>query len=123
MTEELANCIVATNSFDTLQGVICNGTAVNTGRLSGVIMRLELFLERPFQWIVCLLHLKIFIFCHLFDAIDRKTRAPATFSSEIRKKYKKMCIKYSQSLSSQYLLIHLKFHKEWSQLLQPAILK
>ena len=89
MTEELANCMVATNNFDTLQGVICNGTAVNTGRLSGVIMRLELFLERPFQWIVCLLHLKVFIFCHLFDAIDRKTRAPATFSSEIRKKIQK----------------------------------
>ena len=52
IASELFSCIIATNGEGTLQAVICDGTAVNTGRVSGVIKRLELFLERSFQWIV-----------------------------------------------------------------------
>ena len=88
IADEIANCIVATNSLDTLQGVICDGITVNTGRVSGVIKRLELFLERPLQWIVCLLHLNELPFCHLFDAIDGKITGPATFAGEIGKQNK-----------------------------------
>ena len=88
IADEIANCIVATNSLDTLPGVICDGTAVNTGRVSGVKKRLELFLERPLQWIVCLLHLNELPFRHLFDAIDGKTTGPATFAGEIGKQMK-----------------------------------
>ena len=54
--------------------------------MSGVINRLELFLERPLQWIVCLLHQNELPFCHLFDAIDGKTtsyRLNTTFAGEI----------------------------------------
>ena len=71
-----------------MQGVICDGTAVNTRRVSGVIKRLELFLERPLQCIVCLLHLNELLFRHLFDAIDGKTTGPATFAGEIGKQIK-----------------------------------
>ena len=85
---EIANCIAATNSLDTLQGVICDGSAVNTGRVSGVIKCVELFLERPLQSIVCLLHLNKLPFRHLFDAIDGKTTGPATFAGEIGKQIK-----------------------------------
>ena len=85
VTEGVCN---TTNSLDTPQGVICDGTAVNTERVSGVVKRGELFLERPLQWIVCLLHLNEFPFHHLFDAIDEKTTGPATFAGEIRKQIK-----------------------------------
>ena len=50
--------------------------------------RLELFLERPLQWIVCLLHLNKLLFCHLFDATGGKTAGPATFAGEIGKQIK-----------------------------------
>ena len=49
IASELISCIIATKSEDTLQVVICDGTAANTARVSGVIKRLELFLERPLQ--------------------------------------------------------------------------
>ena len=44
ITEEIANCIIPTNSLDTLKGVIFDDTAENTGRVSGVIKRVKLFL-------------------------------------------------------------------------------
>ena len=47
IASEVISYIIATNSEDTQQAVICDGTAVNTGRVSVVIKRLELFLERP----------------------------------------------------------------------------
>ena len=102
VTEEVANCIIATKSLDTLQGVIGNGTAVNTEGVSVVIKRLELFLERPLQWIIFLLHLNELLFFHLFDAIDGKTSRNATFAGKISKQIQKMSINCSQSLSSQF---------------------
>ena len=54
-------------------GVVCDGTAVNTGRVSGVIKRIEMFLEMPVQWIICLLHLNKLPLRHLFDDIDGKS--------------------------------------------------
>ena len=89
ITGELISCVNGTNSEDTQQAVICNGTAVNTGKVSGVIKRFELFLKRPLQWIVCLLHLNEQPFRHLFDAFDGKTTGPTTFAGEIGKRIKK----------------------------------
>ena len=40
IVDKIANCITATNSLYTLHGVICDSTAVNTGRVSGVLKRL-----------------------------------------------------------------------------------
>ena len=48
----------------------------------------------------------------LFDASDGKTTGSATFAVEIGKQIQKMCNDYSQSLSSQLLVIYLKFHKK-----------
>ena len=41
--------VIATNSVDTLQGVICDDTAVNTGWVGGVIKKLELFWKDHFN--------------------------------------------------------------------------
>ena len=45
-------------------------------------------LERPLQWIVCLLHLNKLPFHHFFDAIDEKTTGTATLAGEIGKQIK-----------------------------------
>ena len=89
LVSELISGIVATNSKDTLQAVICDGTPVNTGRVSGVLKHLDIFLERPLQSIVCLLHLNKLPFRHLFDAIDGKTTGPTTMLRLLEKLEKK----------------------------------
>ena len=43
ITEEIVHCTMATNSVDTLQAVFCDDSAVDTGRVGGVIKRLKLF--------------------------------------------------------------------------------
>ena len=47
-----------TNSISTeeIVAVGCDGTAVNTGRKGGVLHMVEMRLQRPVQWIICLLH-------------------------------------------------------------------
>ncbi|GBN82106.1 hypothetical protein AVEN_111204-1 [Araneus ventricosus] len=44
------------DDFSNLILLGCDGTVVNTGVFNGVIHRLELKLQRPIQWIICLLH-------------------------------------------------------------------
>ena len=43
ITEEVVHCIIATNSLDALQDVTCDGAAVYTGRVGGVIKRQKFF--------------------------------------------------------------------------------
>ena len=42
--------------FSHLKAIACDGTAVNTGYIGGVIGWLKLQMSRPLQWFVCLLH-------------------------------------------------------------------
>ena len=63
--------------------MFCDGTAVNTGRVGGIIKRIEMFLERPVQWIICLLHLNELPLRHLFDDINGKSSGPSTSTGEI----------------------------------------
>lgn len=39
-----------------VQAIGCDGTNVNTGVIGGVIRCLEKHLDKPLQWLVCLLH-------------------------------------------------------------------
>ncbi|GBL84542.1 hypothetical protein AVEN_117272-1 [Araneus ventricosus] len=57
-----------------------DGTVVNTGVLNGVIRRLELKLQRPIQWIICLLHFKELPTRHLFE---RKSSGPSSYTGDI----------------------------------------
>jgi len=41
-----------------IQTVGCDGAAVNTGSVKGVVRLLENNFGRPLQWLVCLLHSK-----------------------------------------------------------------
>ena len=63
----------------------CDGTAVNTGSNCGVISRMENYLERPLQYIICLLHLNELPLRHLFYAVDGRTAGPNEFCGDIGK--------------------------------------
>ena len=68
-----------------LVAVGCDGTAVNTGHKSGVIVLLEKHLNRPLQWFVCLLHANELPLRHLFATIDGTTTGPNSYSGNIGK--------------------------------------
>ena len=61
----------------------CDGTAVNTGRVGGVIRLMELHLSRPLQWCICLLHANELPLRHLFKHLDEATSGPTDFSGAI----------------------------------------
>lgn len=63
----------------------CDGTNVNLGKCGGVIRMLEKRLDRPLQWIICLLHINDLLFRHLFQQINGSTSRPQTFLELIAK--------------------------------------
>ncbi|GBP60289.1 hypothetical protein EVAR_91571_1 [Eumeta japonica] len=72
-------------SMDDLIAIGCDGTDVNVGKYGGIIRMLEKRLDRPLQWIICLLHMNELPFRHLFEHIDGTTSGPRTFSGSIGK--------------------------------------
>jgi len=68
-----------------LKAIGCDGTAVNTGNRGGVISLLESSLDRPLQWIICLLHFIELPLRHLFKFVDGSTHGPSTFTGPIGK--------------------------------------
>lgn len=71
--------------MDSLLAVGCDGTNVNTGKYAGIIRLLEKRLNKPLQWIVCLLHMNELPFPHLFHHLDGKTSGPQTLTGPIGK--------------------------------------
>lgn len=61
----------------------CDGAPVNTGVLNGIIRHFENFLNRPLQWIICLLHLNELIFHRIFAFLDSSSISPHSYSSEL----------------------------------------
>jgi len=68
-----------------LVAIGCDGTAVNTGPLGGVICLLERQLGRPVHWFVCMLHGNELPLRHLMQNIDGVTHGPQAFSGVIGK--------------------------------------
>ena len=81
--DELFDVIARKNSKHTLQVILADGTNVNTGHQSGVIMRLERKLDRPLQWGICLLHANELPLKALFREIDGRTLGPEKFEGPI----------------------------------------
>lgn len=73
-------------STGSLTVIGCDGTAVNTGLKSGIIRRIELYLRKPVQWAICLLHFNELPFRHLFEHLDGKTTGPSTLRGPIGEK-------------------------------------
>ena len=63
----------------------CDGTNVNTYLARGVIRRLEVSVQRPLQWLVCLLHSNELPLRHLFLHLDGATTGPLGFYGPIGK--------------------------------------
>lgn len=73
-------------SLDNLSVIGCDGTAVNTGWKTGLIRRVELYLRKPLQWAICLLHFNELPFRHMFLHLDGKTTGPSTSKGAIGEK-------------------------------------
>src|SRR5215469_16156040 len=63
--------------------VKADGTNFNTGHLLGSIRCLEMFLGRPLQWDICLLHLNELPLRHVFMNLDGTTKGPDKFAGPI----------------------------------------
>lgn len=62
-----------------------DGTNVNTGHANGIIRMLEVHLEHPVQWIVCLLHTNELPLRKLFLHVDGVTTGPSSYSGPLGK--------------------------------------
>jgi hypothetical protein len=56
---------------------------VNTGENAGVIRQLELAINRPVQWLICMLHLNELPFREVFKRLDGQTAGPRGFKGPI----------------------------------------
>lgn len=77
----------------------------------GIIRLMEKTLNRPLQWIICLLHMNELPFRHLFSFIDGKTSGPRTFKGVIGKALEnceEKAVAKFQSIPSDIPLIDIK---------------
>lgn len=57
IAEALLNRLADKNvNLSTVKAIGCDGTNTNTGRLGGILRIIEMELNTPIQWLVCLLH-------------------------------------------------------------------
>lgn len=73
------------DSADSIEAVCADGTAVNTGYLTGAIAELERNLGKPLQRLICLKHFNELPFRHVFDELDGGfgTSGPTSFKGEL----------------------------------------
>ena len=71
--------------MDDVAAIGCDGTAVNTGGKGSVIKGLEDHLNKPLQWLVCLLHTNNLPLRHLMKELDGGTSGLEDFSGLIGK--------------------------------------
>ena len=60
-----------------------DGTATMTGPTRGCIASLEALLQRPLQWVICLLHCNELPLRHVFKALDGTTKSTDSFAGVI----------------------------------------
>lgn len=66
-----------------LKAIGCDGTNVNTGWKDGVIRIIEVQIEKPLQWVICMLHANELPLRHLLQQLDGQTKGPNSFSGLI----------------------------------------
>ena len=72
-------------TFNSLLAIGCDGTVVNTGNKNGIIAKVERYVGRPLQHLICLLHLNELPLRHLLKELDGATKGPDIFSGSIGK--------------------------------------
>ena len=70
LAEDFYEVVAVNNSLETLEAVLCDGTAVNTGNRTGCICFLERKLKRNLLWLICQLHGNELPLRHVFDHFD-----------------------------------------------------
>lgn len=88
--KDTAFCIVdhfEENGIDPSNIVVVgsDGTSTNTGWKNGAIKYVEMRLQRPVQWAICLLHFNELPLRHLVEALDGKTSGPQSFNGPLGK--------------------------------------
>ena len=67
--------------------IVGNDVAASmTGNFNGFIQNLKELLNKPLQWVICLLHTNELPLRHIFIHLDGTTNSPATFKGPIGKK-------------------------------------
>ncbi len=69
-------------SLEDLIIVGCDGTNVNTGWKNWVIRQIEVYIGRPLQRSICLLHFIELPFRHMFQHVDGATTGPNSFCGQ-----------------------------------------
>ena len=88
VTRNVTDLVRETESENTLQAVLADGTNVNTGWRNGAIIEVERNLEKNLQWLICLLHTNELPLRHLFTAMDggHGTAGQKTFKGPLGQK-------------------------------------
>lgn len=73
------------NNLAKLLAVGTDGTVVNTGHRGGIIRLLEQEIDRPVQWLICLLHLNELPLRAYFKYLDGDTSGPKNYEGPIGK--------------------------------------
>ena len=71
IADGFVNVLRETKSVSTLKSFSSDGCPVMTGHTNGTIRHVEVKLNRPLQWVICLLHFVELVFKHLFEAIGK----------------------------------------------------
>ena len=85
IAQKIFNTIANTELHDKLTVVGTDGTAAMTGKFNGCIRKLEELLNKPLQWVICLLHTNELPLRHVFTMLDGTTNSPDTFAGPIGK--------------------------------------
>ncbi|KAE8741687.1 hypothetical protein FOCC_FOCC012785 [Frankliniella occidentalis] len=70
-------------SLEKTSSIGCDGTSVNTGHKGGVIRLLEVKLQKPLQWFICLLHFNELLMKHIMEHVDGPTNGPRAYKGTI----------------------------------------
>lgn len=89
ISEEIITFLIDYESKDSLKALLCDAAPVNTGQMGGVIKTIEVYIEKPVQWLICLLHANELPFRHVFMKIDGKPSGPTTFRGTIGQEIQK----------------------------------
>ena len=86
VANEIMSVLKETESTDTLQAIVCDGTNNNTGKNNGILRKIEEQLGRTLQWLVYELHINELPFRKYFSHVDGgQMIGPATSSGVIAK--------------------------------------
>ena len=85
IAQKIFNTIANTELHDKLTVVGTDGTAAMTGKFNDCIRKLEELLNKPLQWVICLLHTNELPLIHVFTMLDGTTNSPDTFAGPIGK--------------------------------------